>query len=78
MTADANALAGLRRLVLHAHDLLIETGVMDPVTYHPNAGQRAASWAAQALAVQVLQLVADCLPQDDGQSADSTPIEPSR
>ena len=63
--ADANALAGLRRLVLHAQNLLSST--VEPLRQGGRAlyPPEVAAYSARLLASQVLQLVADCLPEDD-------------
>jgi hypothetical protein len=75
MTAeDVSALAGLRRMVLHARDQLQATMPTPPrgsfsygEHWQPGPIRRLAS---MTLAASVLTLVADCLPADGGLSPD--------
>lgn len=63
--SDPVALAGLRRLVLHARELLTADPPRRPDNTFVHEGAGAAHVrrvAAHALAVEVLTLVADCLP----------------
>lgn len=69
---DVMALAGLRRLVLHARDQLAATAVEPKWTYSHDAWSpgQIKSFTARKMAESVLTLVADCLPGDAGISAD--------
>lgn len=61
------ALAGLRRLVLHARDKLAAATLHRPNSYLSDSPALYYTDAviARALAVEVLTLVADCLPAPD-------------
>jgi len=69
---DASALAGLRRMVVHARDGLKRSVIGPSWNYSSEAWSPAKvqQYARMLLAVETLTLVADCLPADGGLSAD--------
>jgi hypothetical protein len=62
--ADSTALVGLRRLVQHSHTMLQLHTASAPLDGYPTGADRAQAWAANQMAIQVLKLVQDCLPQE--------------
>src|SRR5262245_49962343 len=69
---DVLALSGLRRMVLHARDRLVETRPTPQWTYDHDSWKpgQVRRYAAQLLAEEVLTLVAECIPGGETLSAD--------
>lgn len=68
---DTAALAGLRRLVLHARDRLVATKAQAAWKYNSDAWSpsQVERYAACLLAIETLTLVADCI-ETEGRGSD--------